>query len=327
MTILITGASGFIGSFIVEEALRRGFETWAGVRRTSSRRYLSDERIHFVELDMSSEEVLVEQLRGHCFDYVVHAAGVTKCKKSEEFYRVNCEGTKHLATALLRLEMPIKKFVFLSSLSVFGAVRESFTEIQSTDTPSPNTHYGRSKLMAEEALSNVAEQLKLVVLRPTGVYGPREKDYFLVVKSIARGMDFGISGEKRLTFVYVSDLVNAVFLALERGEVGQKYFVSDGEQYDADEFSHLVEKALGVKHVMHIKLPLPILRMVCGVCDFCGRLSGKVTALNNDKFQILAQRNWLCDISTTTALGYHPHVMLAEGVRETINWYKKEGWV
>ena len=79
MTILITGASGFIGSFIVEEALRRGFETWAAVRGSSSRTYLTDERIHFIELDLSSEQALTDQLQGHSFDYVVHAAGVTKC--------------------------------------------------------------------------------------------------------------------------------------------------------------------------------------------------------------------------------------------------------
>lgn len=74
MKILITGASGFIGSFIVEEALRRGFETWAGVRSTSSRRYLQDGRIHFLDLDFSSESALTDALRGYDFDYVVHAA-------------------------------------------------------------------------------------------------------------------------------------------------------------------------------------------------------------------------------------------------------------
>jgi len=151
--ILITGArSGFIGSFIVEEALRRGFETWAAVRRSSSREYLRDERIKFIELNLSSKEELVEQLRGKDFDYVVHAAGVTKCLHKEDFRRINTEGTKNLADALLELQMPLKRFVFVSSLSIFGAIREQqpYEEIRESDTPQPNTEYGRSKLAAEQ---------------------------------------------------------------------------------------------------------------------------------------------------------------------------------
>ncbi|MBS5613960.1 MAG: NAD-dependent epimerase/dehydratase family protein, partial [Prevotella buccalis] len=89
MSILITGASGFVGSHLVDEALQRGMEVWAAVRPSSSRRYLQDERIHFIELDFSSEERLVQQLEGHAFDYVVHAAGVTKCVHPDDFHRVN----------------------------------------------------------------------------------------------------------------------------------------------------------------------------------------------------------------------------------------------
>ena len=101
MKILITGASGFIGSFIVEEALKRGFETWAAVRKSSSKKYLQDERIRFIELDFSSQEKLEQQLKDCHFDYVVHAAGATKCLHQEDFFRINTEGTKYLVNALL----------------------------------------------------------------------------------------------------------------------------------------------------------------------------------------------------------------------------------
>ena len=128
MKILITGASGFIGSFIVEEALRRGFETcfetWAAVRKSSSREWLKDERINFIELNLSSKEQLKEQLKDKAFDYVVHAAGVTKCLNKQDFRRINTEGTKNLVDALLEVKMPLKRLVFVSSLSVFGAIRE-----------------------------------------------------------------------------------------------------------------------------------------------------------------------------------------------------------
>ena len=107
MRILITGASGFIGSFIVEEALRRGFETWAAVRKSSSKAFLQDERIHFIELDFSSETQLTQQLTGLQFDYIVHAAGVTKCLDPEDFHRINTEGTQHLVHVLKALQMRI----------------------------------------------------------------------------------------------------------------------------------------------------------------------------------------------------------------------------
>lgn len=129
--ILITGASGFIGSFIVEEALRKGFETWAAVRKSSSREFLKDERIHFIELNLSSEEDLKRQLADVQFDYVVHAAGVTKCLNAADFRRINTEGTQHLVKALIATHQPLKRFVFISSLSIMGAIREQqpYTEI------------------------------------------------------------------------------------------------------------------------------------------------------------------------------------------------------
>ena len=105
MKVLITGASGFIGSFIVEEGLKRGLEVWAGMRGSSSRKFLKDERVNFVELDFSSKESLVEQLKAFkasngAWDYIVHAAGVTKCLDKKDFFRVNYEGTKNFADAL-----------------------------------------------------------------------------------------------------------------------------------------------------------------------------------------------------------------------------------
>ena len=146
MKILVTGASGFIGSFIVEEALRQGMETWAAVRPSSSRKYLQDERIHFINLNLSSKEELISQLDGHEFDYVVHAAGATKCLHVDDFYRVNTEGTKNLADAIIALKMPIKRFVFVSSLSIFGPYARSslIRKSQSTTHPNPTRHTERA---------------------------------------------------------------------------------------------------------------------------------------------------------------------------------------
>jgi nucleoside-diphosphate-sugar epimerase len=329
MKILITGASGFIGSFIVEEALNRGFETWAAVRKSSSREWLQDERIHFIELNLSSKEQLVEQLQGKDFDYVVHAAGVTKCLNKADFHRINTEGTKNLADALLETGMPLKRFVFVSSLSIFGAIREQqpYEAIRESDTPQPNTAYGKSKLEAEKYLTTTT--LPYIILRPTGVYGPREKDYFIMAKSIKQHSDFAVGYKRQdITFVYVSDVVQAVFLALEKGDNGRKYFLSDGEVYQSTTFSDLIHEELGRPWWIRITAPVWVLRIVTFFGEYVGRMTGKVTALNNDKYNILKQRNWRCDIQPAIdELGYQPKIQLEEGVRRSIKWYKEHGWL
>lgn len=331
MKILITGASGFIGSFIVEEALHRNMEVWAAVRKSSSRQYLQDPRIHFIELDLSNAERLEEQLEGYAFDYVVHAAGVTKCLNTKDFDRINYEGTRHLVDTLLKLRMPLHRFVYLSSLSVFGAIKERqpYEEITEHDHPRPNTAYGRSKLRAEHYLDSVAGRLPFIVLRPTGVYGPREKDYYLMARSIEQHVDFAVGYRRQdITFVYVRDVVQAVFLSLDRGMSGRKYFLSDGQVYQSSTFSDLIREELGRPWWLRITAPLWVLRIVTLVGDRWGKLTHRMTALNNDKYNILRQRNWRCDIEPACdELGYHPQWPLERGVRETIAWYKKEGWL
>lgn len=331
MNILITGASGFIGSFIVEEALRQGFETWAAVRGSSSRQFLTDERIHFIELNLSSEEQLKEQLKDHQFDYVVHAAGVTKCLNKADFHRINTEGTQNLVRAIQALKIPLRRFVYISSLSIMGAIREQqpYTEILESDEAKPNTAYGRSKLEAEQWLESLNSQFPYVILRPTGVYGPRERDYFMMAKSIQSHTDFAVGYKQQdITFVYVTDVVQAVFLALVKGQVGRKYFLSDGEVYQSSTFSNLIRKELGNPWWIRITAPIWVLRVVTFVGEYVGRLTGKVTALNNDKYNIMRQRNWRCDIKPAQQeLGYEPKVKLEEGVRHSIKWYKDNGWL
>ena len=330
MNILITGATGFIGGFIVDEALNRGMQVWVAVRPTSSRKYLTDPRIQFLELNLGNKEQMMERMGNLKFDYVVHAAGATKCLHAEDFFRSNTDGTKNLVQALIELQMPLKRFVFVSSLSVYGPVAEEqpYREICLNDKPQPNTAYGRSKLAAEQYIESLSS-LPYVILQPTGVYGPRERDYFMMAKSIKSHTDFSVGYKPQdLTFVYVLDVVQAIFLALDCQKTGGKYMLSDGEVYSSRTFSDLIHRELGKPWLLRIKAPIWLLRIITFCGEYIGRMTGKISALNNDKYNIMKQRNWRCDINPAiNDLGYKPKYQLDEGVRQTIKWYKENGWL
>ena len=202
--ILITGASGFIGGFLVKEALNRGYETWAGVRSTSSRVNLQDERIRFIDLKYSDRESLTAQLadfvREHGpWDYVIHNAGLTKTLDKRNFYRINAQNTANLIEALAASGCKPEKFLLMSSLSSYGRGDEkTFRPISLDDPQLPDTDYGKSKLEAENYLRHQS-YFPYVILRPTGVYGPGEKDYFMEIKSVKSGFDFAaVSSHNRI---------------------------------------------------------------------------------------------------------------------------------
>ena len=149
------------------------------------------------------------------------------------------------------------------------------------------------------------------------------------MKSIQNHLDFAVGFQRQdITFVYVTDVVQAVFLAMEKGTVGRKYFLSDGEVYRSAEFSDLVHEELGRPWWIRITAPIWLLRIITWCGDYLGKKTGTMTALNNDKFNILRQRNWRCDIEPAKKeLGYEPQVKLAEGVHRSIQWYKENKWL
>lgn len=331
---MVTGASGFIGSFLVEEGLAQGMQVWAGVRKSSSRKYLQDKRIHFAELDFTDSDRLASQLLKHKeehggWDYIIHCAGVTKSLDKAGFEIGNYWATRHFIETLKRLDMVPVNFIFVSSLSIFGPIREKdYSSICETDTPVPNTAYGISKLNTEKYLQSLND-FPYVIFRPTGVYGPRERDYFLMVKSISNHVDF-VAGFKRqdITFIYVKDLAQAIYLAINKGVKYRSYFVSDGDVYNSRTFSDLIRKELGNPWMIRFVCPLFMLKAISYVVDFFSHLTCKPCTLNRDKYNIMKQRNWRCDIDPVIKeLGYKPEYNLERGVKETVSWYKKEGWV
>lgn len=332
--ILITGAGGFIGGYLVAEALNRGHETWAAVRASTSRKFLTDEHIHFLELDFTDEEEFKKTIQNHIqqhgkWDYVVHNLGVTKATNYLDFERVNYGYMRLLVDTLRELDAAPEVFLLISSLSVMGPGDEQgYTPFKASDIPQPNTRYGVSKLKAETYLQSQTE-VPYTILRLTGVYGPHERDYFLMMKSIKRGFDFSVGFRKQmLTFIYVKDVATAVMDALTKGPLKKAYFISEKQGYTQQEFRQLVCQTLGKKHVLPVTCPLWLVRAVCSVTEWWGKLSMKPSTLNSDKFNILKQRNWLCDTSQAEQdFDFKAHYSLKQGLQEAINWYRDAGWL
>jgi UDP-glucose 4-epimerase len=333
-SILITGASGFIGSFIVEEALKRKFSVWAGIRSTSSKRYLNNPDIRFFETDFADVNALRASLSHHKeaygkFDCIVHCAGATKCMDKKDFEKINYLQTSYLVDALIELDMIPRQFIFVSTLSVFGPVREKdYSCIKEDDVPVPNTLYGVSKLKAERYIQSIPD-FPYVIYRPTGVYGPRDRDYLLMAKSVKNHIDFAAGCKRQdITFIYVKDVVKAIFLGIDKSVSRKTYLISDGEIYRSRTFSNLLQKEMDTSFVIHIKCPLFVLKAMSLLADFRAVLFKKNSTLNSDKYRIMKQRNWLCDITPAIReLGFIADYNLEKGVKETVAWYKKEGWL
>lgn len=332
--ILITGAGGFIGGYLVEEALKRGYETWAAVRKSTNREFLTDDRIKFLELDFSDSDALHTTLKDTIeqngkWDFVVHNLGLTKATNYIDFETVNYGCLKSLVDELKELDAVPSVFLMMSSLSVMGPGDEvDYKPFTSSDVPAPNTRYGVSKLKGETYLQ-MQSNFPYTIFRCTGVYGPHERDYFLMMKSIKRGFDFSVGFKKQLlTFIYVKDLTCAVMDALEAGPMRKAYFISEDKSYTQQEFRKIVLDELGKKVVIPVTCPLWVVKIVCHVAEFIGKLTGKPSTLNPDKFRILKQRNWLCDTSDAQHdFNFSPQYSLKQGVHEAIDWYRQAGWL
>lgn len=331
--ILITGAGGFIGGYLVEEALNHGFETWAAVRRSTNRQFLTDPRINFIELDFNNEDALLTTLKSHTeehgkWDMVVHNLGATKATNYTDFERVNYGYMRLLIETLKQIDAVPETFLLMSSLSVMGPGDETgYTPFKITDIPQPNTRYGVSKLKAETYLLTAG--IPYTIFRCTGVYGPHERDYFMMMKSIKCGFDFSVGFKKQmLTFIYVKDLARAVMNSLEVGAMNKAYFISENKSYTQKQFRSIVAKELGKKFVIPVVCPLWIVNAVCHVAEWWGKVTLKASTLNPDKFHILKQRNWQCDTHDAQRdFGFEARYSLQEGVHEAVEWYRQAGWL
>lgn len=331
--VLVVGAGGFVGGFAVEEGLKRGYEVWAGVRETTSREYLTDERIRFVTLSCDDTGTLSRQLEtalppGEKWDYIIYNLGATKCVNFADFNKINYEYLRNFTTALGQTGIVPDKMLYMSSLSVMGPRNEKdYEPFTPEQIPVPDTRYGTSKLKAEMWLAESG--IPSVIFRATGIYGPRDRDYFLMFKSVKSGFDFSVGYRRQmLSFIYVTDLTAAMYDALEKAPAGNTYIIAEDRSYSQKEFRSLSAKALGKRFVLPVRLPLAIVKAVSAIAEKWGVARMKPSTLNRDKYRIMRQRNWQADISKARRdFGFTPRVPLAEGIARAVAWYRDNGWL
>jgi len=246
--VLITGASGFIGSYLVEASLRKGYNTIAAVRQSSNKQYLQDPAIHFLDLDFKNDDLLDAAIASFVsehgkIDYVIHNAGITRANKNEDYDHVNCDNTARFVHALKRNKQVPEKFVLISSLAAYGPATSN-TPIKATDFKAPLTAYGRSKFKAEEFLYSLTE-FPFVIINPTAVYGPKDKDVFFLINSIQKGFEVYIGKDTQLlSFVHAGDLTEAIFIAMESPALSKNFLVSDQQVYTSKAFNQQIKTIL-----------------------------------------------------------------------------------
>lgn len=332
--VLITGASGFIGHHLVQKALKEGYDVHAAVRSSSNVSSLqssvqSTGSLTFVYPDYESKEELKNLLSNEQYTHIIHAAGATRAKNDQVYNHINADYSLSLAQAALEADIPLKRFVFLSSLAAIGPVSyNANTPINEHTKAAPITSYGKSKLLAEQYLSEL-KSLPLTVIRPTAVFGPREKDILIVFKTLAKGLDPYIGSDpQRLSFVYVDDLVTATIAAMKEESVTHTaYNISDGQEYSRYALSDLFREIKG-KHPVRFHLPLVVIKLTAVFLEAFSKFSKHTPVLNQEKIKELTAANWYCSIEAAQShLKYVPQYNLKKGLAETLSWYSANHWI
>ncbi len=324
MKALITGATGFIGSHLVEKLLLKGFEVTCLTRKASNPGWLQGLDLKLVEGDCSDNDFLCRCLNG--YDYVFHLSGLTKASSMADFYLVNTKGAENIINAVVKKNPNIKRFVYLSSLSAFGPKVDASMPTEK-QTPYPVSDYGNSKLNAEKAVLKYSDVIPISIIRPSAVYGPRDREIFLLFKFIKRGV-LPYWGNGHTSLIYIDDLIDAITLTIEKDlAVGNIYFISDGIAYSNEE---IIKEISSTLHARPLKIKIP--RKVLPTIGFFGErfsmITGKSSMINRDKIKELRYADWLCDITKAkNELCFEPKIGIKEGIKWTADWYRIHKWL
>jgi len=332
MRILVSGASGFIGSGLVSALVDQGHEVCALMRPSASAGYLQGVPFTRVTGDILDFDSLKRACMG--MDAVFHLAGLTAARNRQEFFKFNAEGTKNLATAAA-LSTTVKRFIQVSSLAASGPSVGLAPKLE--DEPNyPVSMYGESKLRGELFLQELKGQLPYIIIRPPMVYGPRDRNVYLFFKSIQKHWmpilpSRTPTGHKYYSAIHVDDLIQALVTSLSADaslfERGETFHVSDGQIYTYERIMNLISNELRVKPI-RIKVPDSIVSLLASGGSIAGKILNRSLPLNRDKLNELISDYWICSSQKAfDQLHFKPKYTLETGVPQTVAWYKVNGWL
>ena len=322
--VLVTGATGFIGSHLVYALLEHGYEVDVLVRKNSDLRWLPGEGISVIYGDLVEKGGIPTLDR---FDHIFHLGGATRAVHTRDFYIINRDGTERLLDAAGNIS-GLRRFVYLSSQAAAGPSPDDRPQTEE-DPPGPVSPYGQSKLQAEHVVLDRCDSFHVTILRPCAVYGQRDTYMLELFKSISMGFFPSIGkGPMYLSFCYVQDLVRALILSIRKDHSsGEIFFIADGEKYSMDFFAEQVSAELCVR-LHKINIPVWAARIFAALADGWGLVRKKPAAFSRNKCAEGIQRNWVCAIGKAqTMLGFSPENDLKTGLKATLQWYKEIGWL
>lgn len=322
---LVTGATGFAGSHMVDQLLQAGRWVRVLVRRTSNLRFVPTGRVEAVTADVRDPASLRELVAG--VRDVYHFGGLTRARSREEYFRVNCEGTKRLAEAWLEGSGAPRRFVFISSLAASGPAPDADHPRLETDPPAPVTAYGESKLAAEAYLAeHISARAQVLSLRPPAVYGPRDEATLTLFRWIRRGiLPLPGPSHSRLSLAYGPELARAAYELAEGGATGV-FHISDGEYYSWEEVGQAVADILG-RRVVPVPVAGWVVRFAGQLGEWAGRLTGVLPVINREKVGDIRQPFWTCSLQKARNQGFEPRVLMNDGMVRTVRWYQTAGWL
>jgi nucleoside-diphosphate-sugar epimerase len=327
MIAVVTGSTGFIGSHLVDALLARGATVRALVRPETGAA-ARDERIGYWEADLLDDRSVRESRVWEGVTHVFHLAGVTKGRTLSHFRAGNVFPTANVLAALAARGGVPPRVVLVSSQAAAGPAGAPDAPVRETDRPVPVENYGRSKLQAEQAVARYRDSLPITIVRPSAVYGPRDRDFLKVFRQASSRVALHAAPrDHSFSLVHVSDLVSALILAAEHpAAAGKTYFVGDLPVT----WRRLYDEAARAASATPLQLQLPLLavRIAARAGDLLSTITGRVSLLNKNKAALARPRWWLCDASRARdELGWRPAMPLQRGVQETYLWYVASGWL
>ncbi len=312
----------------MEALLHRGVHVRCLVRPTTHLLWLKGLPVEIIYGDCQEQDSLGPGVKD--VDLVFHLAGATRAIEATTYFAVNALGTENLVQACLEHNPRLQKFIYLSSQAAAGPGRDGGKKKES-DHCRPVSPYGMSKRRGEELALALAQahKLPLLILRPSAVYGPRDKAFLALFQCLAKRIKPSISGGvQHLSLCSIQDLVGAMLLAAEtRTRNGEIFFLSDGRDYRMEEINDIFAQAMEVT-AFRLRLPPRVLCGIAAVAEYVAKVSGRPALISRGRAAEMLQPNWLCDITKARKLlGFEPQIPLARGAKLTFDWYKKANWL